>query len=550
VLGAAEQVKTDLEELARLELTPLDALEPELAYLFKHIVTQEVAYESLSAAMRAALHTQLAAYLEARAGTELAPYLDLLAFHYDRGDNLLRRQQYLRKAGEAAVARYANDAAIDYLSRALALASAEALTERFDLLALRELVYGILGERAAQLADLAALVRLAEALDDQRRATIIWRRIEYAFSVADYQTISAFAPAAEALAQRAGAPALAARFAGTLAQALAFYGDVRGAYTQEEEGLRLARAAGDRRSEGYVLQGYGTTLWTEGDHTKARDILEQGMAVSRSCGDLRQAAVTQAWCSAALSDLGDFGAARDYVEASLAFSQLTGDSENIGLAVTMRGQYLLNQGDFQGARTSGEQALAIFQANQQVIMEAAILNRLGRIAAGLHELVSARSYAEQALALARSIGDQQTEAYALADLCRAATGLGDFLTARAAATQASERSAMRGSPSVAAYVQLALALLALWEADCPTAALRAAQLLKTARSAPYPLLEPPGLIVLGPMRSSARGAPRRRRQPIRRRWSSSAVWSSSTHPRSRWLAWPRRSWPRGIMPQP
>ena len=41
-LGAPEAVKGDLSELARLDLTPLDTPEPELAYLFKHIVTQEV----------------------------------------------------------------------------------------------------------------------------------------------------------------------------------------------------------------------------------------------------------------------------------------------------------------------------------------------------------------------------------------------------------------------------------------------------------------------------------------------------------------------------
>ena len=42
-LGTAEQLKADLQELARLDLTPLETPEPELTYLFKHIVTHEVA---------------------------------------------------------------------------------------------------------------------------------------------------------------------------------------------------------------------------------------------------------------------------------------------------------------------------------------------------------------------------------------------------------------------------------------------------------------------------------------------------------------------------
>ncbi|MBA3531843.1 MAG: AAA family ATPase, partial [Ardenticatenales bacterium] len=83
-LGEPGGVKADLEVLNRLELTPLDTPEPELTYIFKHIVTQEVAYESLAYATRALLHEQLAHYLEAQMEREAhsEAYLDLLAYHY------------------------------------------------------------------------------------------------------------------------------------------------------------------------------------------------------------------------------------------------------------------------------------------------------------------------------------------------------------------------------------------------------------------------------------------------------------------------------------
>src|SRR5262249_1055918 len=45
--GNQERVRRDLDILSNLELTPLDTPDPELAYLFKHILTQEVAYETL-----------------------------------------------------------------------------------------------------------------------------------------------------------------------------------------------------------------------------------------------------------------------------------------------------------------------------------------------------------------------------------------------------------------------------------------------------------------------------------------------------------------------
>ena len=52
--GMRERLQRDLEVLTDLELTVQDSPDPELAYLFKHIVTQEVAYESLLYATRAA----------------------------------------------------------------------------------------------------------------------------------------------------------------------------------------------------------------------------------------------------------------------------------------------------------------------------------------------------------------------------------------------------------------------------------------------------------------------------------------------------------------
>ena len=55
-LGGLPKVQSDLDQLADMDITPLDTPEPELAYLFKHIVTHEVTYESLPFATRARLH--------------------------------------------------------------------------------------------------------------------------------------------------------------------------------------------------------------------------------------------------------------------------------------------------------------------------------------------------------------------------------------------------------------------------------------------------------------------------------------------------------------
>jgi adenylate cyclase len=119
-LGTFPQVKAALDALESLDITPLDFPEPELTYLFKHVVTHEVTYESLPFATRAKLHEQLARYLENLA-SGIAPLLDTIAFHYGHSENTEKQCEYLRKAGDAAQAKFANDAALEYYGTLLSL---------------------------------------------------------------------------------------------------------------------------------------------------------------------------------------------------------------------------------------------------------------------------------------------------------------------------------------------------------------------------------------------------------------------------------------------
>ncbi len=119
-LGEPDQVRADLNTLDRLGLTPLDTPEPELAYLFRHSMTQEVAYQSMPFATRCVFHERLAGWLETTLPADALP-VDLLAFHYGRTDNAEKELHYASLAGEQAtrIGAYAEAAA--HLNRALAL---------------------------------------------------------------------------------------------------------------------------------------------------------------------------------------------------------------------------------------------------------------------------------------------------------------------------------------------------------------------------------------------------------------------------------------------
>lgn len=113
-----------LENLERLDVTRLFAIDPELAYLFKHVTTHEVAYNLLLLSQRRMLHRQIAEWYERVHAADLAPYLPLLAHHWERAEDVSRALIWLERAAEQALRTYANREVVGFLKRAIGLADA------------------------------------------------------------------------------------------------------------------------------------------------------------------------------------------------------------------------------------------------------------------------------------------------------------------------------------------------------------------------------------------------------------------------------------------
>jgi predicted ATPase/class 3 adenylate cyclase len=428
-LGKTEPLRAGLDELAVLDLTPLDTPEPELTYLFKHIVTQEVAYNSLTRRARARLHQQLAQYLEK---LDAGHYLDLLAYHYDRSANLKKRREYLRRAGEAAAARYANVAALDYLNRALELTPEADAAERFGLLLVREQVENLQGARDAQAQDLAALEALADALgDDGYRAEVALRRANYAYRVGDSPAAIAAAALAVDLGQATGAHALAVGAYRQWAWALLRQGDYAAARAQATASLLLARSAGDRRGEGLVLGTLGAVAWYEGDYAAARAAYEQSLQLCREIGNRQGEGLVLGNLGLAASAQGDYAAARAAYEQSLRICREIGDRMGEGWALGVLGDAALSAGDYAAARAVYEQSLPIRREVGDRQGESWALGSLGLTIHSQGDHGAARTYGDQALQLARAIGERDWEAFALTVIGH--TWLGDDRAIDAAA---------------------------------------------------------------------------------------------------------------------
>jgi class 3 adenylate cyclase/tetratricopeptide (TPR) repeat protein len=113
----------DLSHLEREELIRERSRDPEVEYIFKHALTQEVAYQSMLAPRRKELHGRVGQAMESLFADRLSEFHSILAGHFLRGEVWEKAADYLIKAGDAAARLYAhNDARLHYSEAADALA--------------------------------------------------------------------------------------------------------------------------------------------------------------------------------------------------------------------------------------------------------------------------------------------------------------------------------------------------------------------------------------------------------------------------------------------
>lgn len=107
-----------LDSVRKRDLTQVERPEPDLMYLFKHVITQEVAYSQLLFEQRRTLHAAAARWYEEGKAGPTTPFLALIAHHWRRAEVRDRAIDALEKAGEQAFASFAHRETIEFLQAA------------------------------------------------------------------------------------------------------------------------------------------------------------------------------------------------------------------------------------------------------------------------------------------------------------------------------------------------------------------------------------------------------------------------------------------------
>jgi class 3 adenylate cyclase/tetratricopeptide (TPR) repeat protein len=372
--GGQDQVKNDLDALRKLELTLLDNPEPELTYLFKHVLTQEIAYETLPYSMRAILHDQIGQYIEKTYQAELNQYINLLAHHFNHSENLSKKREYLLKAGEQAQAKYANHDAVSYYRRLLPLLKNE---ERIDV-----------------------LLKLGEVLE-----------LEGQWPMADdhYQE-------ARLLAEQFGDKQKQGLAQTAIAELLRQQSKYAEASIGYEKAKQVFEQIQDQGGVAKILTCFGTLAAHQGKYTEAESFYRSALEMRRMLNHRSDIGNILNNLSLVAQFQGNLSTARALQQESLNIRREIGNKSAIALSLNNIGFIAIDQGELTEARDRLEEAVAIQRQIGYKWAMANALNNLGNAVRDLGDYSTSHKYYEESLVINRDLGDKLALAYVLEDL--------------------------------------------------------------------------------------------------------------------------------------
>lgn len=368
VVQRSQELPARLQTLTDSDLIANEEVERELAYLFRHALTRDVAYEAILYARRRDLHRRVAQRIEAVHAERLDDHLALLARHYLLAEEWPTAFQYHLRAGRQAQARYANREAIALLERALQIA--EKLdpatvpdAQRVELNERLGVVHMLIGEYDA------ALERYALALErlQQLPSATIDELVRLHHHIARVHGLRAnFEVALEwverALALAGGVPSLElARCLDLGAGLHQRQGRNTKAIEWGEQSLAMADQLGSLRLQAAALKRLGGTYRNLGENTRALELLNRCQKLYQQVNDIGGLADAHNDTANVCYQLGRLAEARRHYEAGASIKEAIGDIYGQAMIANNLGDVLKLQNDIDEAIAQYQRSLEIFE---------------------------------------------------------------------------------------------------------------------------------------------------------------------------------------------
>jgi len=406
---------------ARAELGTLEAsgliqvatLQPELEYLFRHVLVQQAAYASLLKQDRKALHLAAAEAILALHPEREREFAAVIGMHLEQAGDAARAGRYLILAGDHALERFANREAIGFFVRAAELAgdTNPQLRLKAAIGAARAgWTYNTTGADIDRLEQ--ALAGAAEADPLLVTEAYFWiaflRRQRGESPESSAELRHALERAAE-IGKSLGDSTVAALPKALMGSFIAFMGNLREGAEDMRSALDVIEKQGDAVSIAMVSDFLAMTYARLGQFDDAEQTIARaehsagsGDAIARVDVDISKSAV--------LLERGEVEKARVQASECSQRAEDLGAFACVVAANTMFGAASLARQDASGAKPPLERGSELSEVTNMAAMRTLIQGLLGSTRAALGDMPGGVEGWDAALDNAKSMGDRYGEA--------------------------------------------------------------------------------------------------------------------------------------------
>jgi class 3 adenylate cyclase/tetratricopeptide (TPR) repeat protein len=355
IAGLTGELEGFLQELKALEIIYEQGLLPEPAYIFKHAVIQDVAYQSLLVQRRKELHRAVGRAIEELYPDRLAEHYEELAHHFVEGEQWFEAFRYSVLAGDRAAHSFASAEARRHYAQALAVAGrARPAPSDRELASVHEKLGGvlyILAEFDTAVSEFHRALELVRRLGDRKQevATLLGLANVYNWGHKIDEVLATVSDALVIATEIGDTPGQAGCHALRGEARAGVYGPVVEAMRDVTEAVRLARDVGQPRLLAQTLTFAGRQLEWHGEYDAAVAHLAEGL-------DLARREHSGYLLGLALFHLGHAALARSDYEAALAhykslveYAEAAGDKLYLARVPNLLGGVSLEIYDFDEA---------------------------------------------------------------------------------------------------------------------------------------------------------------------------------------------------------
>ena len=380
--------------------------EPNLTYAFRHAVVHDAVYGSLAYATRSSLHERVGCFVEQLHADDPEPVLDVLAHHFDRATDQAKRRKYLLAAGDAAKARYANEAAISYFERLAPLVEGAERSAVLRRLGEVEQIVGRWSDATTHYRDAIALAAEAGAGRERAHAEC---------SLGDLLSWTEAVPEALELLQRALASFEALGDARGIGRTLESLSEVYYHQGSHPSGLacaerhrEVAAAADDAAGVSSALWDSGRHRWRIGDERGAAADFETALTLAEDLRDTPMIAFAANDLAGLCVQRGDLAAALAHLRKAYEATRDAGAEHWAMIAIGNAGEINRTYGEYEAAYAHYEHAIRSAMELGDLGSVLTFVGNAGMAAAADGHVAEATLLLEQAVGMARRLGEERS----------------------------------------------------------------------------------------------------------------------------------------------